>query len=79
VARHLGGLNIGATVPSYIRYTMNGSSHPQGNPPPYAEYADEVNYLTTQQGPANDSGYWENTRDDAVRYLGDQPGQCVLA
>jgi len=57
---------------------MNGSSYPQGNPPPYAEYAPEVNYLRNQQVPVNDSGYWENTRNDAVRYLAEQAGQCVF-
>jgi cohesin loading factor subunit SCC2 len=56
---------------------MNSSSYPQGNPPPYAEYAPEVDYLGNQQPPANDSGYWENTRNDAVRFLGDEAAQCV--
>lgn len=57
---------------------MNGSAYAQENPPPYAEYAHEVDYLATQQVPVNDSGYWENTRNDALRYLGDQGGQCVI-
>jgi cohesin loading factor subunit SCC2 len=82
VANHLGGLSIAAAIPSYIQpqfYAMNGSSYPQGNPPPYSEYASEVSYLGSQQAPANDSGYWENTRNDTVRYIGEQAGQYVYA
>lgn len=70
-----------ATVtPSYIQpqyYTLDGASYAQGNPPPYTEYAHEVDYLGSQQTLANDSGFWEAARNDAVRYLGNQSGQCV--
>jgi len=72
---------MAAAIPSYIQpqlYTVNGSSYPQGNPPPYAEYTHEVDYLASQPAPVNDSGYWENTRNDALRYLGDQTGQWVF-
>ncbi|KAG6831056.1 hypothetical protein H0H87_006298, partial [Tephrocybe sp. NHM501043] len=47
--------------------------YPQGNPPPYTEYAQELAYLGSQYGHSN-GGYWRQTRDDAVRLLGDQPG-----
>ena len=51
--------------------------HPQvyardPNPPPYTEYAQELSYVSRAQVPNNDGGYWEGTRDEAVRLLGDQ-------
>lgn len=80
-ARHLDTQSINATAPSYIHpqyYTMNGASysHNQGNPSPYGQYAHEVDYLSQQRQP-NDSGYWENARNDVVGYLGDQSGSYV--
>lgn len=80
VTRHLGGLSIGAPASTYIQpqyHTVNGSSYAQGNPPPYTEYAHEMDYLASQQMPVNDSGYWETTRNDALSYLGDQPSLCA--
>lgn len=77
VARHLGSMSIGAPMPSYIQPQYHGSSYGQGNPPPYTEYAHEVDYLASHQVPLDDSGYWETTRNDALSYLGDQPGSCV--
>ena len=58
-------------------YSAHQSSYPQGNPPPYSEYDNQVQYLATQT-PLNDSGYWENTRDDAVRLLNEQASSYVL-
>ena len=80
--RHLDTQNMSATVPSYIQpqyYAMNGASHNHGNSSPYGQYAHEVDYLSSQQRqPPNDSGYWENARNDAVGYLRDQSGQYVF-
>ena len=60
--------------PEYYNSTHQ-SSYPQGNPPPYSEYDNQVRYLA--QRPLNDSGYWENTRDEAVRMLNEQAGPYV--
>lgn len=79
VSRHIGSMTLTA-VPTFHRpeyYNTNQSSYPQGNPPPYSEYDNRVRYLATQT-PLNDSGYWENTRDDAVRMLNEQAGPYVL-
>ncbi|KAI0317644.1 hypothetical protein OF83DRAFT_1120276 [Amylostereum chailletii] len=76
VARHLNGLTANATTPSYVQpqyYAMNGYNYPSANPPPYSEYAPQMLVLQSQQVPTNDSTYWTNTRNEAVRYLG-QPG-----
>ena len=53
-------------------YNPHQSSY-QGNPPPYSEYDNQVQYLAAQTH-LNDSGYWENSRDDAVRMLNEQAG-----
>ncbi|KAI0051083.1 hypothetical protein FA95DRAFT_1554896 [Auriscalpium vulgare] len=75
VTRHMSTLTVGGTAPSYVQphyYSVGGFNYPAGNPPPYTEYATEVNHIQSQQPPAINSGYWETTRNDAVRYLGDQ-------
>ncbi|THH14012.1 hypothetical protein EW146_g6273 [Bondarzewia mesenterica] len=61
-----------ATYPTatYPSATYPSATYPSPNAHPYSEYASEINHLHSQQQPANDSGYWENTRDHAVRYLG---------
>ncbi|KAG6853818.1 hypothetical protein C0991_001064 [Blastosporella zonata] len=56
---------------------VQNGGYPQGNPPPYTEYAQELAYLGSQQGHTHDS-YWRQTRDDAVRLLGDQSGPYVF-
>lgn len=71
---------IGASAPSFVQpnfYSLHGSSYPQGNPPPYTEYATEIDYLARSHPQPNDSGYWESTRDHAVRLIGDQAGPYV--
>jgi cohesin loading factor subunit SCC2 len=79
VSRHLGSMTLTA-APTFHRpdyYNNHQSSYLQGNPPPYSEYDNQVRYLATQS-PLNDSGYWENTRDNAVRMLNEQAGPYVL-
>ncbi|RDB15317.1 Protein rad9 [Hypsizygus marmoreus] len=75
VARHLSSMTLTAEPPSFV--------HPNyyaGNPPPpYTEYAQELSYLGSSQPPANDSGYWSHTRDEAVRLLGDHHGSSSYA
>lgn len=71
---------MSVAIPSYIRpdhYTTNGSSYMHNNVAPYIEYGREVDYLAGPESHANDSGYWENMKNDAVRYIGDQAAQCV--
>lgn len=82
VSRHLNNLAITTGVPSYIQphhYSLQNSSYAPGIPTQYTEYASEIDYLASNHTPANDSGYWENARDDAVRFLGDQSAQCVFS
>ncbi|KAF8636245.1 hypothetical protein AX17_003730 [Amanita inopinata Kibby_2008] len=76
VARHLSNMTLTAAPPSFMQpnyYSMQHAGHyvQDGNPPPYTEYAQEMSYISAPQVPANDGGYWENTRNDAVRLLGD--------
>ncbi|KAG6888734.1 hypothetical protein C0995_006386 [Termitomyces sp. Mi166 len=76
VARHLGNMTITAQPPSFAQpnyYMVQNGGYPQGNPPPYTEYAQELAYIGSQRGHTTD-GYWNQTRDDAVRLLGDQAG-----
>ena len=41
------------------------------------EYANELQYLTSGRPNPGDGGYWENTRNEAVRYLAETPSQCA--
>ena len=79
VSRHISSMTLTA-APTFHRpeyYNNYQSSYPQGNPPPYSEYDNQLRFLATQS-PLNDSGYWENTRDNAVRMLNEQMGPYVL-
>lgn len=80
-ARHLGNMTSVATPPSFVQpnyYSMQPTDYPQGNPPPYTEYAPELTYLSSRNVSADDSGYWENTRNDAVRLVQEQAGPYVV-
>ncbi|KAG5351628.1 hypothetical protein C0989_005551 [Termitomyces sp. Mn162] len=69
-------MTITAQPPSFAQpnyYMVQNGGYPQGNPPPYTEYAQELAYIGSQRGHIHD-GYWNQTRDDAVRLLGDQAG-----
>ncbi|KAF8073449.1 hypothetical protein FPV67DRAFT_1559883 [Lyophyllum atratum] len=78
VARHLDSMTLTTQPPSFAQpnyYVVQGAACPQGNPPPpYTEYAQETSYLGSSQGNSNNSSWWSQTRDDAVRLLGDQSG-----
>ena len=79
VSRHISSMTLTA-APTFHRpdyYNNYQSSYPQGNPPPYSEYDNQLRFLATQS-PLNDSGYWENTRDNAVRMLNEEMGPYVL-
>ena len=69
-----------AQPPSFAQpnyYMAQNGGYFQGNPPPYTEYAQELAYIGSQRGHTND-GYWNQTRDDALRLLGDPAGPYVL-
>ncbi|KAF5374102.1 hypothetical protein D9615_008832 [Tricholomella constricta] len=76
VARHLSSMSLTAQPPSFAQpnYYVQAAEYPQGNPPPYTEYAQELSYLASSQAPNDDSGYWGRTRDDAARLLSDPSG-----
>jgi len=80
VSRHISNMTLTAapTFPQTQYYNDQGSTYPQGNPPPYSEYDQQLRYLSSSSVPADDSGYWENTRNDAVRMLNEQAGPYVL-
>lgn len=67
---------ISAAPPSFVQQNYY-ASYPQGNPPPYTEYAQEIEYLSAPQVPANDSGFWESSRNDASRLISEQAGPYV--
>ncbi|KAJ7465273.1 hypothetical protein FB451DRAFT_1263153 [Mycena latifolia] len=68
VTRHLSSLSISGAPPSAL-HPQYYAAYPQGNPPPYTEYAPEVEYLASQ---ANDSGYWEAARNEATTMISQQ-------
>ncbi|KAJ7600473.1 hypothetical protein C8J56DRAFT_910344 [Mycena floridula] len=72
VSRHLDSMAITAAPASFIQ--PNYYAYPQGNPPPYTEYASEISYLASTDPSANDSGYWESARNESVRLIRDQAG-----
>lgn len=79
VARHLSGLSLTATPPSYYVQPTAHSSHIPINrsyQSQYSEYSQEVSHLASSSQPYNDGGYWESQRNEAIRYLGQQ-GSCV--
>lgn len=62
--------NYGGSYASHASY-----AEPHANQPNYSEYDSRLQYLAQPQGPSlNDSGFWENTRNDAVRMVREQAG-----
>jgi cohesin loading factor subunit SCC2 len=81
-ARHLSNMTFTAAPPTFMQQGYYSAHHPQvyarePKPPPYTEYAQELSYVSRPQVPNNDGGYWEGTRDEAVRLLGDQSSSYV--
>lgn len=68
VARHLSDLTISPTY-MHPQYQYMDSSD--------GEYANELQYLTSGRSNPGDGGYWENTRNEAVRYLTEAPSRCA--
>lgn len=80
VSRQLSNLSLSAQPPSYAQpqyYALSEYTYPSQTPAPYTEYATELNHLQSQHLPAQDGGYWENTRNDAVQYLS-QPSHTYV-
>ena len=79
VSRHISNMTLTAapTFPQPNYYGAQGASYTHRNPPPYSEYDQQLHYLSSMQAQQNDSGYWENTRNDAVRMLNEQAGPYV--
>lgn len=71
VARHLSNLTIS---PTYMHPQYQYMDHSDGE---YGEYANELQYLTSGRPNPGDGGYWENTRNEAVRYLTETPSWCA--
>lgn len=72
-----------ATPPTFMQQGYYSVNHTpvyarEPHPPPYTEYAQELSYISRSQVPTNDGGYWEGTRNDAVRLLGDQSSSYVV-
>ncbi|KZT11764.1 uncharacterized protein LAESUDRAFT_733751 [Laetiporus sulphureus 93-53] len=72
VTRHLGSLTVTAHPPSYVQPYSYGGAAPTYHLPESTEYMHELNHLAAPSIPTNDGGYWENARNDAIRYLGEQ-------
>jgi len=77
----MGNITVTAapTFPQPNYYDRQNDGYAQGNPPPYSEYDQQLHYLASNQVPANDSGYWENTRNEAVKLLNEQAEPYVFA
>ncbi|KAF8889236.1 hypothetical protein CPB85DRAFT_1441418 [Mucidula mucida] len=73
VARHLNGFATTAAPPSFVQPAYY-VPYPPGPPPRYTEYAPELSYLASSSASADDSGYWESSRDTAVTLINEQAG-----
>ena len=58
-------------------YSANSYQYPSQNPPPYTEYATELNRPQSSQHIDGNSGHWAGARDDTLRYIGAQSRQVV--
>lgn len=70
-------LTAAPTFPQPNYYNVPGSDYSQRNPAPFSEYDQQLRYMASQQQLSDGSGYWENTRNDAVRMLNEQAGPYV--
>lgn len=80
VTRHISHSSMGAHTP-YAQpqyYNTNGYHCPSPNPPPYTEYATELNRPQSLRHPEGESSYWTAIGGDTSRYLGGQSNRQVL-
>ncbi|TRM61170.1 hypothetical protein BD626DRAFT_502962 [Schizophyllum amplum] len=71
VARHINNMSMPTHPPSFVQPELYA---PQGNPPPYSEYAHQVQYMGAPAAPSSDGGYWDVNRNNATRYIGAEAG-----
>ena len=75
VARHINTLTGPAHPPSFAQPELYA---PQGNPPPYSEYAPDVQYMAAPVAPNTSGGYWDINRTNATRFISAEAGPCVF-
>lgn len=71
-------LTSAPTFPQPNFYNNYNSNYPQSNPPPYSDYDQQLRYLSSSQMMVDDSGYWDNSRNEAVRMLNGQTDSYVV-
>ncbi|KAL1664712.1 hypothetical protein GGF50DRAFT_101537 [Schizophyllum commune] len=71
VARHINTLTGPAHPPSFAQPELYA---PQGNPPPYSEYAPDVQYMAAPVAPNASGGYWDINRTNATRFISAEAG-----
>jgi hypothetical protein len=60
-------------------YSANSYQYPSQNPPPYTEYATELNRPQSSQHIGGNSGHWPGARDDTLRYIGARSNRQVIS
>lgn len=71
VARHYSHPSVGGHTLSYAQpqyYNANGYHCPSPNPPPYTEYATELNRPQSLRHSEGESSYWTTVGGDTSRY-----------
>lgn len=85
VARHLSGLSLTATPPSYYiqsamysqQYIPPTSTYSSQYSSQLSDYTQELSHLASPSAPYDDAGYWEAERNNAVRYIAED-ASCVI-
>jgi hypothetical protein len=80
VTRHLGQMTFASPpAPTFSshNFAYDGSYSGDGSPPPYTEYAHDINQISPQQIPF-DAEYWGNRRGEIGHLLRAQPHPLVL-
>jgi hypothetical protein len=81
VARHFSHPSLGAHTP-YAQpqyYNPNAYQHPSPNPPPYTEYATELNRPQSLRHLGSETSNWATTGADTSRYHGGHSNRQVLS
>jgi hypothetical protein len=80
----MSSLTLTADPPSYTQPGNYTYPPQQYSDPPTAQgyyqsapYANEIAHMGSQHAPGNDNGYWQRTREEAVRLLGGQQHMYV--
>lgn len=60
-------------------YSANSYQYPSQNPPPYTEYATQLNRPQSSQHIGGNSPHWPGTRDDTLRYNGTRSNRQVIS